>query len=186
MKKADKAAVPKATGLAQPLVAPWRLALQPGADLVPLLRLLARAKGFALAFVKCNVLTQRERLVDDVSQSLKAKGRTVQRLDLSEPVVDLLEEILRLSPPLASEDVLFLLGFERSIPAEVDFPPALVKLNLSREHFRNLPCPLVIVLPDYALTQLARPAPDFWAWRSGVFEVSVQPEELATIVQREV
>ncbi|MFY9822870.1 MAG: tetratricopeptide repeat protein [Thermoanaerobaculia bacterium] len=180
MDKAGKKTVPTATELAQPL------ALQDDSDLVPLLRLLARAEGFALAFVKCNVLPQRERLVDVLSQSLKAQGRSGRRLDLHEPVVDLLEEILRLSPPLVSEDVLFVLGFERSIPAEVDFPPALVKLNLVRERFRNLPCPLVIVLPDYALTQLARQAPDFWAWRSGVFEVSVQTTELATIFQREV
>jgi tetratricopeptide (TPR) repeat protein len=185
MNKAGKKTVPTANGVAQPLATPLRLALQDDSDLVPLLRLLARAEGFALAFVKCNELPQQERLVDVVSQSLKAQGRSGRRLDLHEPVVDLLEEILRLSPPLVSEDVLFVLGFEGSIPAEVDFPPALVKLNLARERFRNLPCPLVIVLPDYALTQLARQAPDFWAWRSGVFEVSVQTTELATIFQRE-
>ena len=33
-----------------------------------------------------------------------------------------------------------------------------------------MPHPLVIWLPDYAVTAVAALAPDFWAWRSGVFE----------------
>lgn len=153
-------------------------------ELVPLLRLLLRAKGFALAFLKCNAPAERQRLVEALIQALKERGRAGRVLQLMEPVVDLLEETHGVTPPLDSDDALFVLGFERSIPAEADFPPALVQLNMARELYRNLPCPLVIVLPDYALTQLTRQAPDFWAWRSGVFETAERQEEAATLIQR--
>jgi hypothetical protein len=46
----------------------------------------------------------------------------------------------------------------------------LRQLNLARDRFRGLPCPLVFWLPDTALTRLAQGAPDFWAWRSGTFD----------------
>ncbi len=171
--------------MAQPLEAlPAGKALDP--ELIPLLRLLQRAKGFALAFLKCNVPVERERLVEDLIQELRMQGRSGRVLKLREPMADLLREIHQLDPPLRAGEALFVLGFEYSIPADVSFPPALVKLNLTRELFRELLCPLVLALPDYALTQLARQAPDFWSWRSGVFEVEVPPETLATIVEREV
>ena len=47
------------------------------------------------------------------------------------------------------------------------------ELNQSRENFpKSFSGPFLIWLPDYALTRLAREAPDFWGWRSGVFEFS--------------
>ncbi len=33
----------------------------------------------------------------------------------------------------------------------------------------DVPHPILFFLPDYALTRLAKYAPDFWAWRRGVF-----------------
>ena len=170
--------------MSQPLES-LQLLPQPETELASLLRLVLRARGFALAFVKSNLLTEREHIVEVVSQSLKSRGRSGRCLHLRDPVIDLLEEISHLKPPLTPEDVLFVLGFEKSIPPEADFAPVLAKLNMTRERFRDLPCPIVIVLPDYALTRLARQAPDFWSWRSGVFEFEVSAEELASIMQRE-
>ena len=61
-------------------------------------------------------------------------------------------------------------GFEHSVPSKGP-APALDELNQSREIFpMDFSGPLLIWLPDYALTRLAREAPDFWGWRSGVFE----------------
>ncbi|HBL32063.1 MAG TPA: hypothetical protein DD490_35010 [Acidobacteria bacterium] len=150
-------------------------------ELLSLLRLLERAEGFTLAFLMCNVAAERERLVDLLVQSLKPQGRTGRVLHLQEPLVDLLAELRRLSPPLSAGDAVFVLGLERSIPADVSFPPVLERMNLARELYRDLPCPIVLVLPDYALTKLAREAPDFWAWRSGVAEVEVPAERLKSI-----
>lgn len=37
-----------------------------------------------------------------------------------------------------------------------------------------MPVPLLIWLPDFALDFVARGAPDFWAWRSGVYEFATE------------
>jgi tetratricopeptide (TPR) repeat protein len=65
----------------------------------------------------------------------------------------------------------FVTGLELGIPFDQPNARVLAELNLGRDAFpRDVPHPLVIWLPDYAVTAVARCAPDFWAWRSGVFE----------------
>ena len=65
----------------------------------------------------------------------------------------------------------FVTGLENGIPYDQPNARVLAELNLGRDAFlRDIPHPLVIWLPDYAVTAVARFAPDFWAWRSGVFE----------------
>src|SRR5256714_186693 len=72
---------------------------------------------------------------------------------------------------------IFVYGLERSIPSREAYPPLLSSLNLNRELFRQqVPHPLLLWLPDYALTALARKAPDFWAWRSGLYEFAPERE----------
>src|SRR5947209_19890995 len=71
----------------------------------------------------------------------------------------------------------FVYGLERPIPSREAYPPLLSSLNLNRELFRQqVPHPLLLWLPDYALTALARKAPDFWAWRSGLYEFAPERE----------
>ena len=65
----------------------------------------------------------------------------------------------------------FVTGLEYGIPYDQPNARVLAEFNLGRDAFlRDVPHPLVIWLPDYAVTAVARFAPDFWAWRSGVFE----------------
>ncbi len=142
----------------------------PGEELASLRRLLVRAEGFALAFVRSNVPAESRLITGELAATLAGGDVVVRELRLSGPVRDPYDEIVRLEPPPEAGDAVVVTGFERSIPSGVDFPAALERLNLQRERFRDLPCPLVLVLPDYALDLLARKAPDFWAWRSGVFE----------------
>ena len=72
--------------------------------------------------------------------------------------------------PFAKRAV-FVAGLEYGIPFDQPNARILAELNLGRDPFlRDVPHPLVIWLPDYAVTAVARFAPDFWAWRSGVFE----------------
>ncbi len=151
-------------------------------ELVPLVRLLTRAEGFALAFLECNVPVTAERLVGELIGALEARGRQGRRLRLDEAEEDLLGRLHGLDPPASPGEALFVLGFERAIPARVEYPPALTRLNRAREGFRGLAFPLVLVLPRYALDQLSREAPDFWAWRSGVFEGRVEEMQLERMV----
>jgi len=152
-------------------------------ELTPLVRLLVRAEGFVLAFVRSNVPVESTRLARSVIDRIGSEGRRGRILHLREPNVDLLQVMRDMKPPMEENESLFVLGFERSIPASDEIAPALARINLVRELFRDLPGPLVLVLPDYALTQLSRQAPDFWAWRSGVFEIEVPEERVEQIFQ---
>ncbi|MGL5060794.1 MAG: tetratricopeptide repeat protein, partial [Microcoleus sp.] len=59
---------------------------------------------------------------------------------------------------------------EKSIGKFGEYPPVLQDLNWVRDAYKkSVPHPILFVLPDYAITRLAKFAPDFWAWRSGVF-----------------
>ncbi len=162
------------------------LAPLPEDELLPLLRLLRRAQGFALAFVRSNLPVDSRRIVKELTERLSAGDIDVRELRLTEPERDLHGRLAGLTPPLAQGQAVVVTGLEHSIPSGEEVPPALDRLNRSRELFRDLPCPLVLVLPEYALTQLARQAPDFWAWRSGVFETrSVAPLRDEAALSRE-
>jgi tetratricopeptide (TPR) repeat protein len=51
-----------------------------------------------------------------------------------------------------------------------EYPPFLQDLNFVRDAYKKtVPYPILFILPDYAINRLAKFAPDFWAWRSGVF-----------------
>lgn len=170
------------------------LPLDPEAAAEPtdvILRRLARAldyaEGFWLGFAKCNSPAQRREVVAECRVLLEPLKIRLLEIELTEPVTDLLPVIHehlsrhgdvvargeRTSSSAARTDKLavFIYGLEQSIPSREAYPPILSALNLSRELFRQqLPYPLVLWLPDYALTALARKAPDFWAWRSGLYE----------------
>ncbi|BAZ52949.1 hypothetical protein NIES4103_56140 [Nostoc sp. NIES-4103] len=78
--------------------------------------------------------------------------------------------------------VIIVIGLEKSIGLSGEYPPVLQDLNFVRDAFINsLPHPLLIFLPDDALQRLAKYAPDFWAWRKGVFYFQTVPstQELA-------
>lgn len=151
-------------------------------DFLRLRRLLSRAQGFALAFVECNLPLVRDGLIGHLGESLAAAGGRIRVLPLTGADEDLYRAIAGLSP--AAGEAVAVTGFERSIPSGTSYPPALRRLNMQRELFRGLPCPVILFLPQYALTRLAREAPDFWAWRSGVFELGV-PAAPETLIERD-
>ncbi len=65
---------------------------------------------------------------------------------------------------------------ERAIGLTADRPPVLLDLNFVRDGFRQgVPHPLLMVLPNDAMRRLARFAPDFWAWQSGLFVLESRP-----------
>src|SRR5215210_1201315 len=160
-----------------------------------LVRAIDYAEGFWLGLAKSNTPAQRRRLAAlsrDLLEPLKIR---VLEIELTEPVTDLLPVLReRLAQEGAANDentptgeapetmlrpklAIFVHGLERSIPSREAYPPLLSSLNLKRELFRQeVPHPLLLWLPDYALTALARKAPDFWAWRSGLYEFAPERE----------
>nr|WP_052324780.1 tetratricopeptide repeat protein [Hassalia byssoidea] len=66
--------------------------------------------------------------------------------------------------------VIILIGLEKSIGMSGEYPPVLQDLNFVRDAFTtSVPHPILFFLPNYALTRLAKYAPDFWDWRAGIF-----------------
>jgi tetratricopeptide (TPR) repeat protein len=173
------------------------------------------AEGFTLLFAQCNLPVLRWQLIDVAQGRLAALGIEVVEIECDRPVRNLRQllrerllhrttnhrlisapdtAILQLQEPLltypAPKVVLFVTGLEQSIPYNDPAASLLAELNLGRELFqRELPHPILFWLPDYALTAVARHAPDFWAWRSGVFEFesddTLRSQAISQIVRRE-
>ncbi|MFO0409027.1 MAG: hypothetical protein ACK50H_02575, partial [Dolichospermum sp.] len=84
------------------------------------------------------------------------------------------DEIIKELPKIEREAnkklVLIIQGLEKSIDIAGDYPPVLQDLNFVRDAYkRTVPHPILFILPNYSINRLARFAPDFWDWRSGVF-----------------
>ncbi|MEQ9482093.1 tetratricopeptide repeat protein [Coleofasciculus sp. F4-SAH-05] len=152
-----------------------------GEEYQPLRRALKRRRGFGLLFVRCSP-AQGERLIGKVRKDIPQK--TVDVLSLDEPI-DNLYEIIDKLPNKDKLDILFIKGLEKSlvdyikpgIGGEGDYykedtvPRILGHLNLQRERFRDdFQICFVFLLPLYALKYFIRRAPDFFDWRSGVWE----------------
>ena len=169
---------------------------------------------FVLLLAKCNLSPQREALMEQLRVMLEPLGVRLTEVGLEDPVEDLLSHLkVRLewldhrlesvegqlfaqpqhatavaehrdsysTQPLVAISVH---GLEASLRSSDPDSPLLRHLNLARERYRDLGCPLVLWLPDYALTRLAQEAPDFWAWRSGVFEFTAEPALAESTLRR--
>ena len=101
----------------------------------------------------------------------RLSDQRVLEISLEKPIVSLLDEIGPLwnleQPPVA----VCVYGLEHSLREQGQDSPVLGRLNHDRDLLRqSVPAALLIWLPDFALDYVARGAPDFWAWRSGVYE----------------
>jgi tetratricopeptide (TPR) repeat protein len=165
-----------------------------------LLRALRRQEGFGILFVRCSP-EQGRKLVEQLKQDLPRKR--CAELTLTEPSRDgnffgLATDFLAHNPA----DILFVQGIESLLleyeetkrqsgwtRAESqnyswkDVPPILRNLNQQRDRFRNeLPVCFVFLVPLFLVKYLTRRAPDFFDWRSGVFEI----QDDAATVERQV
>ncbi|MBW4661301.1 MAG: tetratricopeptide repeat protein [Drouetiella hepatica Uher 2000/2452] len=161
-----------------------------------LVRSLQRTEGFSLFFVRCVPGDQA-----DLVQLLQADlpNLHMQRLELTEELVDgnLYQRVTTL-PDVAEIDVLFISGLEKSFDPYVksgyggqgDYykrdtvPRVLGHLNLQRERFRDdFPFCFVFFLSAFGIKYIARRAPDFFDWRSGIFEFIPDAETVRKLTQ---
>jgi glycosyltransferase involved in cell wall biosynthesis/tetratricopeptide (TPR) repeat protein len=159
-----------------PLRSISRVAPLPEDELAELERLLCSAQGFTLVFVRSSTPVDTRRILEPLTANLATKKIRLRELPLAEEVLDLYDRLLGMHPK--ESEVLVVTGFEHSISFGVGAPSALERLNRARARFRKLSCPVVLVLPKRALDQLARWAPDFWAWSRAVIQtrtVSLPP-----------
>jgi len=154
-----------------------------------LLRALRRQQGFGILFVRCSP-SQGKKLITDLQRDLPQKR--CAELTLTGPLAD--GDFFGYATAFLAEhpaDVVFVQGMEHSLldyeetkrqsgwtKAEIqnyswkDVPPILRNLNQQRDRFRNeLPVCFVFLVPLFLVKYLKRRAPDFFDWRSGVFEL---------------
>jgi tetratricopeptide (TPR) repeat protein len=138
-------------------------------------RVIRWSDEFRLAFIKCNSPIQQ----DEIRRMLLARlnDKHVLEVFLQEPIISVLDELTARWDATRPPDAVCVYGLEKSINEQREASPVLGRLNHDRDLLRRaISAALLIWLPDFALDCIARGAPDFWAWRSGVYEF---PTEVA-------
>ncbi|MGV0025085.1 tetratricopeptide repeat protein [Phormidesmis priestleyi] len=160
-----------------------------------LVRALRRKQGFGLFFVQCSPDRQTwlmEKLKTDLPQ------KRMQRLELdrdSETMYDKVEVLWKQQP----FDILFVQRLEQSLYKYEDtkrlagwssaesysyswkgVPPIFNHLNQQRERFRdNFDCCFVFFVRSFVIKYFVQRAPDFFDWRSGMFEFPMDADLIA-------
>ncbi|MBK1990690.1 tetratricopeptide repeat protein, partial [Sphaerospermopsis aphanizomenoides BCCUSP55] len=133
------------------------------------------SEKFTLGFIEINFPPDAELLIEALKTDSKCEEIQFVILQFADPNLRFLrDEIVKQLPKIEKEAnkklVLIIQGLEKSIGLSGDYPPVLQDLNFVRDAYKKtVPYPILFILPDYAINRLAKFAPDFWAWRSGVF-----------------
>jgi len=161
-----------------------------------LLNVLNWTEGFGLVFVQC-APAQGEQLIKRVREDLPQKR--IESMNLSKEIKNLyerVEDVAKYTKP----NILFIRGIENSFVPYIksgfggqgdyykldSVPPILNHLNLQRERFRSSTqiC-LVFLLPLFGMKYFIQRAPDFFDWRSGLFEIAAD-KDIANAAAREI
>ncbi|MGK7960935.1 tetratricopeptide repeat protein, partial [Crocosphaera sp.] len=159
-------------------------------------RSLSRKNGFNLLFVRCSPI-QGKRIIERINKDLPQKKSAILKLDLETD--NIYEKIINL-PDYQQLNILFVCGLETALlryeEAESEgyqlssqspiyggtwsgIPKILGYLNLSRERFyENFSFAIVFLLPEFALRYFIKRAPDFFDWRSGLYEFPTDQDTL--------
>jgi len=149
-----------------------------------LTRALEWSNEFVIYFAVVNPPLIRKQTAEELKRSIEEKGIKVHSLELNSSYFDLLSIIPEKVPSYCLRGtetkihpVLFIFGAEEAIASDAETRRLFFDcLNWQRDKLREtIACPLVIWLPEFALRILALEAPDFWAWRSGVYYLEPEP-----------
>jgi len=150
--------------------------------LAELLTFIDFAEGLTIGFIEVNRNEEANWIVESLMNNSQCQNIQFIVLNIDDSQVRfLLDEILNYlskNPPLEDKkQVLIIKGLENSIGFK-DYPPILQNLNFVRDAFTyDVPYPILFCLPKDTITRFARFAPDFWAWKSGIFKFESLPEE---------
>ncbi|MDZ8032579.1 hypothetical protein [Nostoc sp. DedSLP04] len=128
-----------------------------------------------IGFVAVNFAEDRNTLIKILNNHPQCHDIQFELLNFADPNLrflrdEIISDLKEINLEPDKKLVLIIIGLEKSIGLSGEYPPVLQDLNFVRDAFTNsVPHPILIFLPDHALTRLAKYAPDFWAWRKGVF-----------------
>ncbi|WP_257236662.1 tetratricopeptide repeat protein [Nostoc sp. 'Peltigera malacea cyanobiont' DB3992] len=133
------------------------------------------AEKFTLGFIEINFTPDIDLLIAGLQQNPQCEEIQFVVLDFPEKNLrflrdELVQQLAKITKETNKKLVLLIRNLEKSIGVFGDYPPVLQDLNFVRDSYRKtVPHPLLFILPDYAISRLAKFAPDFWAWKSGLF-----------------
>ncbi|WP_404788964.1 tetratricopeptide repeat protein [Altericista sp. CCNU0014] len=139
------------------------------------------SQGLTIGFIESNFKPDTNAVLEALQQDPTCQEIQFEVLNFPDPQLRFLRDLIvkalqNLQVPSGKKLVLIIRGLEQSIGMTGDYPPILQDLNFVRDDFvKSIPHPLLFCLPDYAITRLARYAPDFWAWKSGLFRFQTSP-----------
>jgi len=148
---------------------PSGLSVPDQSPLTRLLRGLRRNRGSALYFARCNTHALRAALIETVQQKLGEPVAVVHITDDLDLLVDVqIRRVLADDPA----PVVFVLDLEKRLsqPYKADQYFVFQEINMRRGPICLVERSLIFCLPDFALNILARETPDFFDWRSGLYE----------------
>ena len=140
-----------------------------------LVTLAAIAEGFTLAIVESNFSSDGDLLVQALHRHAVAQTVQLIECDFSDQasfslVAALQAKLATMTLDSASPPVLLVRGLATAIGVKGDYPNFLNDLNYRRDQLaRTVPYPLVLFLPNYAVTRLGQYARDLWTWKSALF-----------------
>ncbi|MBD1850460.1 tetratricopeptide repeat protein [Leptolyngbya sp. FACHB-711] len=172
----------------------------PAEEYQALVRALRRIEGFGIIFVRCNDADE-ESLIRQVKADLPHK--TIDQLQLTADSTNFYEAVESL-PNYKQTNILFVRGLKHSLYAYEQtkqilrwradethsyswkgVPKILANLNQQRDRFRDdFKICFVFLLPLFAIKYLIHRAPDFYDWRSGIFEFPMEKDTLDREVYR--
>ena len=133
------------------------------------------AEGFTLAIAEFNFASDGDLIVQALQN--RAIAEVVQFIVLdfggreSFSFLDAVKtEMQGMDLQADHKPVLLVRGLETVIGVKGYYPNFLRDLNYSRDQLAaQIPYPMVLFLPEYAVSRLAQYAKDFWTWKSGLF-----------------
>ena len=140
-----------------------------------LLIFVKNSEKFTLGFLEINFYPHRGLIVEELKVNPQCEEIQFVVLEFTKPSLrflldEITKELSKIEKLPNKKLVLIIQGLENSIWVWGEYPPVLVYMNFHRDAFKTeIPYPIIFILPNYALKRLARFAPDFWDWRSGVF-----------------
>lgn len=141
-----------------------------------LVTLLTLSKDGVIAFVLCNEPVLRKELYNELEKRLETPNIKIITIQLYANSSDLVNEIRKNVPPTKNRTAIFVYGIEKASKAVTSSGKSafLTKLNIMREEFSNIKQSLIIWSNEATITKIAIEAPDFWSWRTTVFEFRME------------
>src|SRR5665811_325489 len=134
------------------------------------------SKDGAIAFVLCNEPVLRKELYNELEKRLEILNTKIINIQLDENSSYLVNEIREKVPSTKNKAAIFVYGIEKASKAVTSSGKSafLTKLNIMREEFSIINLPVIIWSNEATISKIAIEAPDFWSWRTTVFEFRME------------